>query len=331
MIDTLVYEYGAERELPLAGWACRETNVRPALRFSAEVVEELRFCFDQKQRMNSHEIEKHLRTKFRYGPRCLRMQQISGWITSEVDRRKKKALKSATAVVAAAFKAPEVPEGAASEGAAGAESESNAEAEKHADASDAVTAMEKAAAQADEARQRKKDARKTADARRRIERATALDLLQQIAIGALSTAEIEEAEVETARARELAVEVEQSHKVIEVVNKRGRRYEYEYECRWSGCAADDTTWESMHDLISVDELQAVDVFECTVKKQRAGLISCGEWERPILTECCHTIVEYETYDECTKKCVDPTECAERQQVYLGQSGRGKRQKKAPAR
>jgi hypothetical protein len=93
------------------------------------------------------------------------MQQISGWITSEVDRRKKKALKSATAVVAAAFKAPEVPEGAASEGAAGAESESNAEAEIHADASDAVTAMEKAAAQADEARQRKKDARKTADAR----------------------------------------------------------------------------------------------------------------------------------------------------------------------
>ena len=112
--------------------------------FTVEVVEELRFCFDQKQRMNSHEIEKHLRTKFRYGPRCLRMQQISGWITSEVARRKKKALKSATAIVAAAFKAREVHEGVVAEGAAGLESESNAEAEIHDDASDVVTAMEKA-------------------------------------------------------------------------------------------------------------------------------------------------------------------------------------------
>ena len=94
MVDTIVFNSGDDRELPLQGWVSREANIRSSERFGDEVKAQLRWRFDRKQRMNAHHIEQHLIQYFgKYaGPKkYLCGAQISSWVGSEVRRRKKKA------------------------------------------------------------------------------------------------------------------------------------------------------------------------------------------------------------------------------------------------
>jgi hypothetical protein len=95
--------------------------------------------------------------------------------------------------------------------------------------------------------------------------------------------------------------------VSEVVNKRGRRCMWEYECRWVGFGADETTWETIEDLSSPAASQAVQIFEAAMKSQSRSALRCLA-EKPIRTECCNTIVESETYDETRGKCRDTDAC-----------------------
>ena len=57
--------------------------------------------------------------------------------------------------------------------------------------------------------------------------------------------------------------------VSEIINKRGRRCEYEYECRWLGRGADETTWESAESLTSAASRQAIIEFELQFMKSHS--------------------------------------------------------------
>eukprot|EP00656_Telonema_subtile_P021542 TRINITY_DN2257_c0_g3_i2.p1 TRINITY_DN2257_c0_g3~~TRINITY_DN2257_c0_g3_i2.p1 ORF type:complete len:1156 (-),score=187.26 TRINITY_DN2257_c0_g3_i2:70-3537(-) len=78
--------------VPLTGWATKESCRRPSVTFSSDVVVVLRQCFDAVPRLNNYQIQQHLKKKFQLGTKVLRISQISGWVTSEVNRRKKAAL-----------------------------------------------------------------------------------------------------------------------------------------------------------------------------------------------------------------------------------------------
>ena len=78
-----------------AGWATKEQCRRPSISFPIDVVNQLRFCFDTVPRMNAYEIRKHLMHIFTLGPKVLRISQISGWVSSEVKRRKERLMKAA--------------------------------------------------------------------------------------------------------------------------------------------------------------------------------------------------------------------------------------------
>ena len=55
----------------------------------------LRWCFDAKPRLNNYQIQSELRKKYKIGSKVLRISQISGWVTSEVKRRKNAAMAAA--------------------------------------------------------------------------------------------------------------------------------------------------------------------------------------------------------------------------------------------
>ena len=74
------------------GWATKEQCRRAGTTHPQDVVTVLRACFDTKPRMNNYEIREELVKRFSIGPKVLRIAQISGWITSEIGRRKKAAL-----------------------------------------------------------------------------------------------------------------------------------------------------------------------------------------------------------------------------------------------
>ena len=74
------------------GWATKEQCRRPSVPFPKDVKAELRLCFDHIPRMNNYEIHLRLRDRYQLGPKVLRMNQIAGWITSELKRRKEAAL-----------------------------------------------------------------------------------------------------------------------------------------------------------------------------------------------------------------------------------------------
>jgi hypothetical protein len=105
--------------------------------------------------------------------------------------------------------------------------------------------------------------------------------------------------------------------VSEVLNKRGRRCIWEYECRWVGCGADETTWESVDDLSSPAASLAVQKFEAAIKSQSRCAMRCSA-QKPIRSECCNTIVEYETYDENKGKCRDTDACMARRRKMCEQ-------------
>ena len=99
--------------------------------------------------------------------------------------------------------------------------------------------------------------------------------------------------------------------VAEVVNKRGRRCEYEYECRWVGDAADETTWEAAASLTSAAAREAVKAFEGRVQSARNVSLIHGGFTNPIRTECCNAIVELEDYDYKKNQCYDKAACKRR--------------------
>ena len=74
--------------VPAAGWATKEKCRRSVVSFKPEVVAVLRQSFDAKPRLNNYEIHKRLKQTFKLGPKMLRVSQISGWVSSEVKRRK---------------------------------------------------------------------------------------------------------------------------------------------------------------------------------------------------------------------------------------------------
>ena len=78
--------------VPMVGWATKESCRRPSVTFASDVVGVLRQCFDAVPRLNNYQIQQELKRKFKLGTKVLRISQISGWMTSEVNRRKKAAL-----------------------------------------------------------------------------------------------------------------------------------------------------------------------------------------------------------------------------------------------
>ena len=83
-----------------------------------------------------------------------------------------------------------------------------------------------------------------------------------------------------------------------IVNKRGRRCEWEYECRWVGAGADETTWEPCETLSWPKALTIVHAFEERARTQKAssilgGALSDKPWVR---SKCCNSIVGPDTCD-----------------------------------
>jgi hypothetical protein len=105
--------------------------------------------------------------------------------------------------------------------------------------------------------------------------------------------------------------LEKRETVALIISKRGRRCEWEYECRWVGCPADKTTWEAVGDLTSQAALKAVNDYELAEKSRNSMSLMCAGIEHPIRTECCNTIVSSEAYDDSKKKCVDSAACKAR--------------------
>ena len=101
--------------------------------------------------------------------------------------------------------------------------------------------------------------------------------------------------------------------VEEVINKRRVGRATEFECRWTGSNADDTTWEQANSLSSVVELATIQEYE---RRQR--------W---IMTECCCTRVSVGEHDEAHKSCNGLLACAACTKVREQDHGRGKRQRK----
>lgn len=88
----------------------------------------------------------------------------------------------------------------------------------------------------------------------------------------------------------------EKRKILSVVNKRGRRCEWEYECRWVGVSADETSWEPCGELAWPAAIVAVRRYEEKIKSQKAasilgGALSDKPWVR---SKCCNTVVDPET-------------------------------------
>ena len=302
VIDTLVYNSNkSNSDLPLRGWAPREANVRPSHRFGADVVKELRWCFGQEIRMGPSKIRTHLQAVFGVyaGPsKVLRVPQISGWITSEVTRRKK-------ACVAKAM----------SDACAGV-----------VESADPVTSGESVCVVAAPARATKQAKRKrlvkpigappkvtepVLVKRKRLVKPTGAPpkIIQRVHADLMPS---------------VSIPVSMPRCVNEVINKRGRNSNFEYECRWVGVADDFTTWESVENL-SLLSIPAVHKFEDKRVSSNSATARFNQFAEPIRTECCSTWVELTAYNEACGKCIDGNACKERlaQQATTGRASRSR--------
>lgn len=102
LIDEVVYQSNKGNEMPKvpSGWATREKCVRGSSRFPPDVVEQLEYWFTFHTRLNNDQIATRLKEKFKWGRKCLRVQQISGWVstfTTKQSTKKKKAIVMAAA------------------------------------------------------------------------------------------------------------------------------------------------------------------------------------------------------------------------------------------
>jgi hypothetical protein len=279
LVDTLMFTSGESYEMPLLGWACREANVRATKQFDSSVVDQLRWCFDQSTRMSSNNIEKHLKMHFGLyaGPtRCLRASQISGWISSELGRRKKALLGlSVTAVVKAA---EEVSVGAVEAPEIGVE----------------LACIEMVKIRNLEAMRKRLDDFKAHWRARRPEPEVTVEEEQpeiEVDVNAKESGKKKRkrapckasAPVEPIHPAPVAEVAE----VTEVTNKRGRRCDYEYECRWSNKGADETSWESADELLSTSARRAVQAFEDHVEGRSRTKLLMGQ----LICEKCNSVIE----------------------------------------
>ena len=112
--------------------------------------------------------------------------------------------------------------------------------------------------------------------------------------------------------------------VVEVVNKRGRRCEHEYECRWVGDAADENTWEAAASLTSTAAREAVKAFEDRVQSARNVSLIAGGFTNPICTECCNSVVELEDYEYKKNQCYGNAACTRRILSACGKRSRARK-------
>jgi hypothetical protein len=252
LVDTLVYVCSEGREALLPGWASREANVRPSNRFPDDVKIQLRWCFDQSQRMSPYHIQRHLKQHFGIyaGPlRCLRVPQVSGWITSEVDRRKKACLKIAMDAVSAVLQLEGDNTSATAPRKGTKRSRPSADDDYEDGEAMAITTLGKEVISLGFLERQKSKWRA-----RRPESSGAPT------IGTI------EAELDNLkrkwRCHRLRERPNKQPAVSQVVNKRGRRGRYEYECRWVNSPADETAWEPAISLCDANKgAVAVALFE----------------------------------------------------------------------
>ena len=321
LVDTVVYVCGGGRGALLPGWASREANVRPPNRSPDDCVVQLGWCFDQNQRVSPHHIQRHLGQHFGIyagPPRCLRVPQVSGWITSEVDRRKKACLKIAINAVSAVLQQ-------------GGDSNVSAT---------SIRGTKRPRPSADDGYEDGEITTITTLG----EEVTSLGFLERQkskwrahrpkGSGAPTISTIE-GELDSLkrkwRCHRLRERPNKQRAVSQVVNKRGRRGRHEYECRWVNSPADETTWEPAISLCEANTgAVAVALFEKKLtesknKNQLASLLTCG-FQNPIRTKCCNTIVELDTYNEGKEVCLEVQACRARRE-----RGKSSRTKTAPSR
>ena len=105
--------------------------------------------------------------------------------------------------------------------------------------------------------------------------------------------------------------------VTEVINKRGRRCEYEYECRWSNRCADETTWESTYGLVSDVARRAVQAFEGRLKSSSRAKLLMGQ----LICERCNSVIEKANSLYPRYMCKDTAYC---ERAVLSQTTRTRR-------
>ena len=93
VIDLMIFSSASELAPLAAGWATKEACVRPNIRYCKELVQELEQCIECSERMNRVQISRQLKAKYKWQPNMnLRPSQVQGWVSSEVLRKKKKAM-----------------------------------------------------------------------------------------------------------------------------------------------------------------------------------------------------------------------------------------------
>ena len=88
MVDKVVHQGGTSSrpEMP-SGWATREQCVRDSTRFPQDVVALLEKLFNSEVQLSNDQIADKLRDEFKWGRKCLRVQQVSGWVSSRVKKQ----------------------------------------------------------------------------------------------------------------------------------------------------------------------------------------------------------------------------------------------------
>ena len=114
---------------------------------------------------------------------------------------------------------------------------------------------------------------------------------------------------------EKAAVVDEPQEVSEVINKRGRRCEYEYECRWVGQPADQTDWVANDGLVGPSARKAIQKFEEWLSSQRHGhRLKPGQVKT---LNCCNSVVSAEEID-AKGRCKDPAACKHRLSILCSQ-------------
>lgn len=292
--------------------------------------------------MSPHHIERHLKQHFGVyaGPRkCLRTSQISGWVTSEVDRRKKACIKAAlkavsTGVVEAKKVAKKAANGCEKDGYSdGCVTE--------------IGVVNKETAGLGYLENLKRKWRNGRAITTAVDGAVVTEVVEsngglchlenlkrkwrkkRASTGAIDGAAL--TEVVKSLQEELA-SLGCNRLVSEVINKRGRkRSRIEYECRWVSSGADETSWECAQTLNSVEARNAVCMYEEKLqqkKDQSVASILCAGFKKPIRTRCCNTVVEVSTYNEAQEVCFEIEACLARRKLGVKDPQRAR---KAPSR
>ena len=314
LVDMIVHNAGDSRDVQLQGWARREANVRPGNKFDDDVRDVLREYFDKKTRMNQYAIQKHLISRFgQYSAKVLRPAQISGWVGAEVGRRRKAVMVAACdAVSVGAVEADEVQ-------GAGIEEGVEIRVTNMQEAKDECSCSNSKLVPLTAAGTQRLQGLKTAWRSRRPCIAPSKPVVAKRKPTAFpgngSAPQKRHKSIEisiTTKMRQRPerpekVEAEpaptgggnpEARKILSVVSKRGRRCEWEYECRWLGVIADQTTWEPCDRLAWPSAQTAIKAYEQKMRSQKArNILGAALSEKPwVRSKCCNSVVNPETCD-----------------------------------